>query len=68
MKNGLDQFKGYFPTNLCSMCGASPGEIWETQPTRTVSLILCQRLGDPTQQWVLCDECNEGLKKAIIPD
>ena len=65
------------PDSTCIMCGAVPGDSWETEPLRSVQLVLGARFWDipeaalPLQdQCILCDECEagvEGLRKAGVP-
>lgn len=45
------------------MCGTRKGVSWETDSLRRVKLSLRPRLRDPGNEWVLCDECWEGLLK-----
>ena len=49
------------------MCGAIGSDFWETQPTLLVKLQLRQREGDELQNWILCDECDEGLQNTALP-
>ena len=44
------------------MCGAVAGDLWGTRPTRPVVLRVRPRFGDMGQFWILCDECDEGLR------
>ena len=62
MKNGLNQFNQKTEVEFCAMCGAIAGDFWETRPIQAVTLRLLPRHGDITQRWILCDECNEGLR------
>ena len=50
---------------VCESCGASAGEDWETESSRSTVLILS--LVQPIHQkgggWrTLCNECEEGLR------
>ena len=58
------------PSNFCAMCGSTNGQSWETDLARRSSLALVNRPGCPSETWVICDECNEGLQNAapIKPD
>ena len=62
MKNGSNQSDQETTIKVCSMCGTADGDHWQTRPTRPVALRLCPRYGDITQFWIICDECDEGLR------
>ncbi len=61
MKSGLSQFDKKTEIEFCFMCGAIRGDSWQTHPMRACQLRLRPRYGDVTQ-WILCDECDEGLR------
>ena len=63
MKNGLEQSGNKF----CSMCGAIDGDFWQTEPFRACQLKSNPRDGDVMQNWMLCDECYEGLQNTALP-
>ena len=63
MKSGSEQFDKATRTEFCSMCGAVANDFWQTRPTRPVVLRLRPRFGDIGQFWVLCDECDEGVRR-----
>lgn len=65
MKNGLNQSNENSKKEFCSMCGAIRGDFWETRPARAVLLQLRPRYGDTSQYWIICAECDEGLKSLI---
>lgn len=67
MKNGLNQFDKKIESDFCSMCGAEAGDLWQTYRTRIVKLLLRPRYEDLTQNWILCDECYEGLQNTALP-
>lgn len=62
MKNGLNQFNKKTEVEVCSMCGATDGDFWQTRPMRAVLLRSRPRYGDIKNHWILCDECDEGLQ------
>jgi hypothetical protein len=62
MKNGSSQFDKKTEIEFCTMCGAVRGDFWQTRPVRAVLLRLRPRYNDVTQSWVICDECDEGLR------
>lgn len=52
----------------CTMCGATSGDAWETEPQRTAFLSLGSRFWDVAESDLpaldlatLCDECSEGV-------
>lgn len=47
---------------FCSMCGAIVGDFWQTRPTRPVMLRQRPRPGNIGEFWIICDECDEGLR------
>jgi hypothetical protein len=47
------------------MCGAAASDFWQTRPSRRIVLGLQPRFGDPTHEWIICDECHEGLRTLI---
>ncbi len=62
-KNG--QFQNQ---EVCTMCGATAGDVWETEPERTVRLVVGSRFWDiplasvgTKELTTLCDECSEGV-------
>lgn len=67
MKNGLEQFKKAIETKVCSMCGATASDFWETAPAKIVVLKMRPRFGDSKTFWITCDECDEGLQNAAPP-
>jgi hypothetical protein len=62
MNSGLNLFDNSPEIEFCSMCGATNGDFWETQTARTIILRLQPRYGDIAQNWIICDECDEGLQ------
>ena len=67
MKNGLSQSNGKKDLEFCAMCGATSGDFWQTQPSRSVLLYSRSRWGDTTQNWIMCDECDKGLQNTALP-
>lgn len=61
----------------CTMCGATSGDRWESEPTRNVQISLGSRFWDtpetalsPIDISMLCDECQAGLvglRKSGVP-
>ena len=58
----------YADPSACTMCGASSGDAWETEPERSVIVALGNRFWDIPEAEVstldrtpLCDECLEGI-------
>ncbi len=49
------------------MCGANYGDFWDTRPTHIVQFYSRPRYGDTNNDWILCDECNEGLQNTALP-
>jgi len=62
MKSGSGQFNKETEIEFCSMCGATRGDFWQTRPMRLVLLYSRPRNGDIKNYWILCDECDEGLR------
>jgi|GEM_PF-3400086 len=59
--------------HTCQMCGAQPGEFWETEPIRSNRIQVGSRFLahaaeelDTDDLCALCDECDEGLQEARI--
>lgn len=67
MKSGLSQSEERVVIGVCSMCGALPGDFWETRPRRKVVLRLKPRHSDFKRIWTICDECDQGLQNAGLP-
>ena len=53
--------------DVCSMCGATASDVWGTEPAKSVLHRLRPRSGDVTHDWVICDECDEGLQNTALP-